>query len=58
MNVNEAVAVAKHIGAKTNIPNHYGMFASNTEDPKMFTDQLDNGFIMEFNKEYALKEIL
>ncbi len=58
MNVDEAVAVAKCIGAKINIPNHYGMFASNTEDPNMFADQLDNGVIMEFNKEYEVKEIL
>lgn len=53
MNVNEAVVTAKEIGAKVNVPNHYGMFASNTENPKMFSNQLDNVFIMEFNKEYC-----
>ena len=52
MNVNEALIVAKKIGAKTNIPNHYDMFASNSEDPRLFSDNIDGGFIMEFNKEY------
>lgn len=56
MNVNEAVITAKKIGARINVPNHYGMFASNTEDPQLFTVQLDNGFIMEFDKEYVLTE--
>lgn len=58
MNVDEAVKVAKEIGAEINIPNHYGMFISNTEDPTRFTEKLDNGFIMEFNKEYSIDEIL
>lgn len=57
MNVNEAVTTAKMIGAKVNVPNHYGMFASNTENPELFTKQLDNGFIMEFNKEYCIENI-
>ena len=54
MNVAEAVITAKKIGAKVNVPNHYGMFASNTEDPELFTDQMDNGLIMELGKEYSL----
>lgn len=53
MNVEEAVVTAGKIGAKVNVPNHYGMFASNTEEPEKFTDKLDNGFIMEFDREYA-----
>lgn len=53
MNVEEAVKVAQAIGAKVNVPNHYGMFASNTEDPRKFTDRLQNGFIMEYNVEYC-----
>ncbi len=52
MNVEEAVCVAKHIGAKLNVPNHYGMFASNTEDPYKFTNQLHGGFILEYNQAY------
>ena len=58
MNVDEAVIVAKEIGAKVNVPNHYGMFASNTENPEKFTKQMDNGFIMEFNREYHISELL
>ena len=52
MNVNEAVTVAKKIGAKMNVPNHYDMFASNSEDPHLFADHIDGGFIMDFNREY------
>ena len=52
MNVGEALTVAKKIGAKTNIPNHYDMFASNSENPHLFADNINGGFIMEFNKEY------
>ena len=48
MNVDEAVITAGKIGAKVNVPNHYGMFASNTEDPHAFTERIDNGFIMDF----------
>ena len=54
MNVDEAVITAKKIGAKINIPNHYDMFASNTEDPKLFTENVNGGMIMEFNKEYEI----
>ncbi len=52
MNVEEAIITAQKIGAKTNIPNHYDMFTSNTEDPHKFTNKLDNGLILEFNREY------
>ncbi len=54
MNVEEAVIVAKEIGAKFNVPNHYDMFASNTEDPHKFTDNMSGGLILEFNKEYEV----
>ena len=55
MNGSEAAIAARKIGAKLNIPNHYGMFASNTADPHTFTERIDNGFIMEFNKEYQVQ---
>ena len=58
MNVKEALITAKRIGAKINIPNHYDMFASNSENPHIFTNQIENGFIMEFNKEYDVLNIL
>ena len=54
MNVDEAIFTAKKIGAKYNVPNHYDMFESNTEDPHKFTDNIAGGFIMDFNKEYQL----
>ena len=58
MNVKEALMTAKRIGAKINIPNHYDMFASNSENPHTFTSKIENGFIMEFNKEYDVLNIL
>ena len=58
MSVEEALIVAERIGAKVNIPNHYDMFASNSEDPRLFADNIDGGFIMEFNKSYTLDSSL
>ena len=57
MNVDEAIAVAKNIGAKVNIPNHYDMFASNSENPLLFTNNISGGFVMEHNKEYSVSEL-
>ncbi len=53
MNVEEALAVAKAIGAPCNIPNHYDMFASNSEDPHKFADHIEGGRILDFNKDYV-----
>lgn len=58
MNVDEAVRLTKAIKPKVGIPNHYGMFASNTEDPKNYTSQIENSFEMEFNQEYEVRECL
>lgn len=58
MNVKEAVRLAKEIKPSAAVPNHYGMFAENTEDPLKFTNGLDNGFIMEFNRWYGVDEIM
>lgn len=54
MNVNEALVTAQKIGAPVNVPNHYDMFESNSEDPEKFTKHIYGGFIMEFNTEYIL----
>lgn len=54
MNVNEALVTAKKIGAPVNIPNHYDMFESNSENPALFTENIKGGFTMEFNTEYTL----
>lgn len=55
MNVCEALTVAKAIGAKINVPNHYDMFKSNSEDPRLFTDEIAGGLILEFNRTYRLE---
>lgn len=52
MDAEEAVTTAREIGARWNVPNHYGMFASNTENPRKFTGALANAFEMEFNTPY------
>ena len=52
MNVEEAILTATKIGAPVNIPTHYGMFASNTEDPHKFVDHIPGGKILEFNRTY------
>ncbi|MBO5357823.1 MAG: hypothetical protein J6A78_00695, partial [Clostridia bacterium] len=54
MNVKEALITAKRIGAKINIPNHYDMFASNSENPYLFSENIDGGKVLEFNKEYKI----
>ncbi len=58
MNVEEALVTAKKIGARLNVPNHYDMFASNSEDPHLFADHIDGGFIMAFGREYRLEDML
>lgn len=58
MNYEEAAITAKKIGAKVNVPTHYGMFASNTEDPAKFTALVPNHFVMEFDTEYDSSQLL
>jgi L-ascorbate 6-phosphate lactonase len=58
MNVDEAVKLTKIINPQVGVPTHYGMFASNTEDPFRYTSQIKKGFIMEFNKEYFISDLL
>lgn len=57
MNVEEALVVAKEIGAPVNVPNHYDMFASNAEDPHLFADHIAGGKILAFNIPYTLDEL-
>jgi len=52
MNVDEALITAKKIGAKINIPNHYDMFASNSENPSLFADNIRGGKILPFNENW------
>ena len=58
MNVDEALITAKKIGAKINVPNHYDMFESNSENPLLFSEKISGGFVMEFNREYLLEDDL
>ena len=58
MNVEEAVKLTKEINPKVDIPTHYGMFESNTENPDKYTLNVDNGFEMEYNREYSISEVM
>lgn len=58
MNVTEALETAKKIGAKVNVPNHYDMFESNSENPLLFSEHIEGGFVMEFDKEYNICDIV
>ena len=58
MNCDEALIIAKKIGARVNSPNHYDMFASNSADPHLFADHIPGGKILEFNQEYNVAELL
>ena len=54
MNVDEALETAKKIGAKVNIPNHYDMFESNSENPLLFSENIDGGRVLEAGIEYDI----
>ena len=54
MNAEEALEVANRIGAPCNVPTHYDMFASNSEDPHLFADRIAGGTILEFDGTYQL----
>lgn len=58
MTCEEALVTAKAIGAPINIPNHYDMFASNSEDPHRFADHIPGGKILEFNIAYCVNHWL
>lgn len=58
MNVDEAIKLTKVLKPKVGIPNHYGMFASNTENPDKYTSKVLNSFEMEVGREYEVLECL
>ncbi len=58
MNVYDAIRLTKAINPRVAVPSHYGMFASNTEDPEKFTSAVNGGFEMEYNIEYDIGEVL
>lgn len=53
MNVDEAKKLVDKINPSIAVPNHYGMFESNTENPERF--DVPNRFIMEFDREYEVR---
>ena len=58
MDVEDAVRLTNIINPGVGVPTHYGMFESNTEDPKKYTSKLNCGFEMEYNTEYDVLEVL
>ena len=58
MSVEEAVKLTKKIQPKIGVPNHYGMFLDNTEDPMKYAKHIQHGFIMQPDVWYELHEIL
>ena len=58
MNVEDAIRLTKILSPRVAVPTHYGMFESNTEDPKKYTSRLDCGFEMKFNEDYVIEEVL
>ena len=58
MNVEEAIRLTERIKPRVGVPMHYGMFASNTEDPQKYISRIPHGFEMEYGREYTIKEVL
>ena len=58
MNVKDAVKLTKILCPKVGVPTHYGMFESNTENPLLYTNELSCGFIMAYNTEYDMAEVM
>ena len=58
MNAEEAARLTDLIRPKVGVPTHYGMFESNTEDPRQYTSKVENGFEMKYNTEYCIEEVL
>ena len=58
MNAADAAKLTKILSPRIAIPTHYGMFESNTEDPEVYTSKIDCGYILDYNREYDVKEML
>lgn len=58
MNADEAVQLTNVLKPKVAVPTHYGMFASNTEDPEVYTSRISCGYIMELGKAVSPEEML
>ena len=58
MDADEAAELTSFLKPKVGVPTHYGMFESNTEDPKKYTSQVEKSFEREYNTEYSIEEVL
>ena len=58
MNVDQAVQLTRELKPKLGIPTHYGMFASNTEDPVKYTSRVERGIALEYNQKYVVEDLL
>ena len=58
MNVDDAARLTRILSPRVGIPTHYGMFESNTEDPQEYVSRVPSSYVLEYNKEYDVKEIL
>ncbi len=58
MNAQEAVRLTQILDPVLAIPTHYGMFASNTVDPREFTAHVPQSRALVYNEEYVVKELL
>ena len=58
MNAEDAARLTRILAPRVGIPTHYGMFESNTEDPAAYTSKIDCGYILDYDREYIVKEIL
>lgn len=58
MNIEDAVRLTAAIRPRVAIPTHYGMFASNTEDPAKYTNRLPYALALAYDREYTVEEIM
>ena len=58
MNAAEAVKLTCILSPRLGIPTHYGMFESNTADPADYTGYIPHSAVLEYNREYDVKELL
>ncbi len=58
MDVHDAIRLTNVLNPKASVPNHYGMFADNTEDPQKYISKVKNGFEMTVGKTYTLSEVI
>ena len=62
MAVEEAVELTQMVKAKVGVPNHYGMFAANTEDPQKYLKGIAalgiKGYEAKWNEEFTVESLL